>query len=267
MKKSENNPVLKIVFIISMFYLFFNLKLTAQTDYSISIERFKSGNGLIYGKISINGSLIGNCYENNDLKIPSGNYKGNMRYNSGKGFVQNPFGSLGKEGDFLLEVTGVSGRTNILFHSGNKPSHSQGCILLGPVNRDISGCAYIDEFHPLRKLRILFYGSETPNYCPDKNISIEIIDNYKLEDNSVNEDKGEKVWVWNTETCQSYASKLVYLKDLDIKCASDLRFFYNGTYKLYCPSGHELDLLTLEGYSTPKIYNCCACGKNYKYCK
>lgn len=173
----------KILFLLVGLLLITNFGI-AQTDFNISIERYKLVNGLIYGKISVNGSLIGNCYENDDLKVPAENYNGIMRYNSGKGFVQNPFGGLGMEGDFLLEVSGVPGRTNILFHSGNKPEHSKGCILLGPVNKDISGSAFLDENHPLRKLRVLFYGSETPNYCPDKKINIEIIDNYQKNYNN-----------------------------------------------------------------------------------
>lgn len=100
-----------------------------------------------------------------------------MRYNSGKNFAQSPLGLLSNKGDFLLEVSGVPGRTNILLHQGNAPYHSTGCILLGPVGKTPSGARIIpNEDHPLRILRIEFYGSEFPNSCPDKDISIVILD-------------------------------------------------------------------------------------------
>lgn len=148
----------------------------SQIDFNILIERHKIENDLVYGKISVNDIEIGNCYENNDLKIKAGDYKGVMRYFSPKGFAQNPFGNLGKEGDFLLEVSNVQSRTNILFHTGNKPEHSTGCILLGPVNKTIDGSRYVNEDHPLYKLRILFYGTNTPISSPDKQINITIAD-------------------------------------------------------------------------------------------
>ena len=154
------------------------LLLTGQTEFNLTIERNRIDDGLIFGTISVNSVQIGNCFENEFYQIPAGSYKGLIRYNSGKGFVQNPFGGLGNKGDFLLEVSGVPGRTDILFHAGFRPWQSKGCILMGPVDRDIDSSAYLDEDHPLYKLRLIFYGTEEPVSCPDKSITIDIIDNY-----------------------------------------------------------------------------------------
>src|SRR5690348_2769848 len=99
--------------------------------FKIEIVRQRTANGLVYGTIGVNDSGIGGAFENADLKIPAGTYRGLLRYWSKKGFAQGPFGSLGREGDFLLEVAdvrdGERARTNILFHAGNKPHHSAGC--------------------------------------------------------------------------------------------------------------------------------------------
>ena len=94
--------------------------------------------GLTIGKLSVNGQELGPCYENADKQIPAGAYGGVLRYTSQKYFVQSPGGKLGKTGDFLLEVARVPGRTDILFHAGNKAEHSMGCILCGPASTDSS---------------------------------------------------------------------------------------------------------------------------------
>jgi hypothetical protein len=83
-------------------------------------------------------------------------------------------------GDFLLEVGRVEKRTAILLHGGTKPWHSQGCILLGEVKseKDSSGKikrAWVEDTNALRILRAEFYGSETPNACPNTAIRIKVI--------------------------------------------------------------------------------------------
>jgi hypothetical protein len=143
-------------------------------DFNILIIRGAVKDGLVYDQLFVDGESIGNCYENDDLKIPTGTYKGAMRYRSNKNFVGSGLGQMATEGDFLLEVTGVTGRTDILFHGGNRPKHSTGCILLGPVDKGPDGGVTVDKNHPLYKLRLKFYGEEFPTSCPDKNIVIEI---------------------------------------------------------------------------------------------
>ena len=158
----------------------YNISANASEDFHIVITRQTVKDGLVIGTISVNDQVIGNAYENEDLKIQAGSYRGVLRYWSGHNFVQGPFGTIGKEGDFLLEVTNVHQadgreRKDILFHGGNKPQHSKGCILLGPVGKDpSSGIPSLDDSHPLRKLRKLFYGTDMPNSTPNKNIIIDV---------------------------------------------------------------------------------------------
>ena len=82
--------------------------------------------------------MIGRTYENDLLKVPAASYVGLLRYHSpeNKNVVQGPFGLMSKSGDFLIEISGVKWRDSILLHGGNKPEHSRGCILLGPVAKN-----------------------------------------------------------------------------------------------------------------------------------
>ena len=147
----------------------------AATDLVIVVERERPAGKLLPGQLTVNGEVLGRTYENVDTQILPGEYKGVLRYVSGKNFVQGPIGELGQKGDFLLEVSGPAGRTNILFHGGNKAYQSTGCILLGPVGRDPSTLVpTVGPDHPLRKLRKAFYGSDNPTSTPDKNIIITI---------------------------------------------------------------------------------------------
>lgn len=95
---------------------------------------------------------------------------------TGKNIVQKPLGILSAECDFLLEVSNVAGRTDILLHQGNSPKHTIGCICLGPAQKRPDGTVFIDENHPLRKLRLAFYGTDEPISTPDKKITITIKD-------------------------------------------------------------------------------------------
>jgi Family of unknown function (DUF5675) len=152
----------------------------AQEEFEIHIVRMKPKGELLPGMISVGKEVIGRCYENASLRIPAGIYKGVLRYWSPKGFAQGPFGELGKTGDFLLEVADVKApngtpRTDILFHGGDKPHQSQGCILLGPVVKTAKG-GVVDDKHPLRILRLKFYGTDSPIASPDKAIRIIVTD-------------------------------------------------------------------------------------------
>jgi len=144
---------------------------------TIVIQREKKDGELLTGTLTVNGQVVGKTYENATLMIPAGSYPGNMRYVSGHNFVQGPFGSIAHAGDFLLEAGNVPGRTAILFHGGNKPKHSKGCILLGGVSKDSkTHMPLLQHDHPLRKLRRLFYGTETPIASPAKNVTIRVSD-------------------------------------------------------------------------------------------
>jgi hypothetical protein len=162
--------------------MFFGLSaLAAAEKFDIVISREKAENNLVTGTISVNGEVLGTCYEREDLRIAAGTYPGFLRYGSKRGFAQGPNGELGQEGDFLLEIGNVKWsdgkvRTNLLFHGGNKPEHSKGCVMLGAVARGADGKAILPERHPLRKLRFLFYGTDDPTSTPNKQISITIKD-------------------------------------------------------------------------------------------
>lgn len=129
-----------------------------------------------HGQVYVNGTFIGASLENEDLKIARGEYRGIMRYVSGRNFVQGPMGVMANTGDFLLEVGGVAGRSHLLFHGGTKPWHSRGCILLGAVHKNSSAEGDVKRFVPddnaLRKLRLAYYGTDTPIACPDMSIKI-----------------------------------------------------------------------------------------------
>jgi len=144
---------------------------------TIVVQRQKKNGQLVTGSLTVNGQLVGTTYENTTLMIPAGLYPGGLRYVSGHNFVQGPFGTIADHGDFLLEIGNVPGRTSILFHGGNKPKHSRGCILLGAVAKDSKTHKPLLEYdHPLRKLRRLFYGTETPEASPDKTVTIRVSD-------------------------------------------------------------------------------------------
>jgi hypothetical protein len=133
----------------------------------------------VLGALSVNGTVLGDVLENEALRIRAGDYKGVMRYVSQKNFVQGPFGTMGERGDFLLEISGASGRTNLLVHTGTKPWHSKGCILAGAAKRTVVNgktVVTIDDDSTLRKLRLAFYGSDLPNACPNKTIRVSVVD-------------------------------------------------------------------------------------------
>jgi hypothetical protein len=134
----------------------------------------------VVGELRINGQLTGEVIENDALKIKAGAYKGIMRYGSNKNFVQGPLGVMAEKGDFLLEVAGVPGRTNILIHTGNKPWHSRGCLLAAAASKKtVSGktVVTIQEGSTLREMRKAFYGTDTePNVCPNKVVKVTIND-------------------------------------------------------------------------------------------
>ena len=133
----------------------------------------------VLGTLTVNGELLGDVLENDALKVAAGKYRGRMRYVSEKNFVQGPLQQMAEQGDFLLEIMGVKGKSNILVHSGTKPWHSEGCILAGAaVKKTVNGktTVHISSDSTLSKLRRKFYGTDTPKSCPDKRITITIND-------------------------------------------------------------------------------------------
>jgi Family of unknown function (DUF5675) len=131
-----------------------------------------------FGVVSVNGRTIGRFYENPKVAMREGTYKGLMRYQSSHNFVLGACGVMATDGDFLLEVSGVVDdhgklRTNLLFHPGERPSNSDGCVLFGARIQDGSGnWKTLDSSNPLFVLRQLFYGTDDPVNCPNKSIVV-----------------------------------------------------------------------------------------------
>ncbi len=149
--------------------------------FNILVQREKTADSLIVGKLSVNGEEIGPCYEKAAKHVPAGKYKAHLRYQSGKNHVQGPGGKLGKKGDFLIELDDFTDRTGkkwsvVQFHAGNKAEHSDGCILGGAATKDRKTGAWIAP-ETLRKMRLLFYdGKDNPSGTPDKVITVEVKD-------------------------------------------------------------------------------------------
>lgn len=161
--------------LLALSILFVTTPSSAGTNLVIVVEREPPQGKLLPGRITVDGQILGQTYENAETQILPGEYKGVLRYVSGKNFVQGPMGVLAQKGDFLLEVSGPAGRTDILLHGGNKAFQSKGCILLGPVGRDPSTLEpTVGPDHPLRKLRKAFYGTDDPTATPDKNVLITV---------------------------------------------------------------------------------------------
>jgi hypothetical protein len=134
----------------------------------------------VYGDIGVNGQNFGRFYENPNTRIPEGTYLGNLRYQSNYNFVVSKCGTAAREGDFLIEVTGVrdpsgKARTDILFHPGALPSNSKGCILFGARQKDSQGNLLpLGSDYPLVRVRQAFYGTDDPRECPNKVITITV---------------------------------------------------------------------------------------------
>lgn len=163
-------------------YVCFSQSNSKRFDILIVRDSLSSDKSLTIGSLYLNDDFIGYTYENTSLEIPTGDYKGLLRYNSGKNFVQSANGRLSKKGDFLIEISNVDGRSDILLHQGNKAIHSKGCILLGPAKRK-SGGVFINEKDPLKILYNSFFdikpneitGLDTPpNSTPNRDVTIRI---------------------------------------------------------------------------------------------
>lgn len=134
----------------------------------------------VLGNLTINGTAVGSVVENDALRVKAGEYKGVIRYVSSKNLVQGPLANMSTKGDFLLEVSGVSGREAILFHQGTQPWHSKGCILAGAAQKKKVGdkdVISISDDSTLAKMRQMFYGtSGEANACPNKTVRVTIKD-------------------------------------------------------------------------------------------
>jgi hypothetical protein len=155
-----------------------------RMDYHLVIQRNKEqADGLVVGTLFLNGSEQGAVTENAEKLIPAGTYHGKVRMTSDQRIVQSAGGRLGLKGDFLLEIADVPGRSDILFHPNSKLKCPEGCVRAGVADSGARGI-FAAKDSVAAKLRLHFYGTDTPNLVRDaalymakeKTIKIEVRD-------------------------------------------------------------------------------------------
>lgn len=148
---------------------------SALPDFSIVVERGQPVGDGIPGTLFVNDNVIGTTLEHLSTAMPAGTYDGTVRYTDGKGLVQSEFGGQSTQGDFLVEIE-IPHHPNVLFHGGVRPNQSTGCVLLGGVIRLGNGYGVVPDGTSLRRLRQLFYASDSPNATPAVVVRVTIRD-------------------------------------------------------------------------------------------
>lgn len=138
-------------------------------DFRLTVFRQYPGQRCTSGYLAINGTII--CYTlerpwvdnlRNISSIPSGIYQATLRYDH--------------TDHWRIELSGVpGGRTYVQIHIGNEPDETLGCILVGR-RLDADLCSLRESRQAYDDIKNAFYGSANPVATPDKNISVEIID-------------------------------------------------------------------------------------------
>ena len=154
-------------------YITFLNNVSNRTDMKVFhlIRRSKVGNavkGQIYLRRWVGDGVQFNSLENADYIIPAGTYE-----------VRNTYSPKFRK-DLPLLI-GVPGRDGIRIHTGNKPEHSLGCILVGAAGKKL-----IEEL-----IRI--------NNSFNEKTSIKIIDAYGTEGAGVFQPDGQKVAPWHPQ--------------------------------------------------------------------
>ncbi|MCJ2097490.1 DUF5675 family protein [Methylobacterium sp. E-046] len=148
--------------------LFLSKSVFAQaSNFTLTLARKYKGDACTSGYLAADGTIIAYTLErpwkgNAPLisSIPDGRYEAVLRYDH--------------TDQWRIELTGVPGRTNVQIHTGNKPDDSEGCILIGlKLSDDL--CSVLESKKAYAALKKAFYGTETPNSTPNKNIIVVVV--------------------------------------------------------------------------------------------
>lgn len=94
---------------------------------------------------------------NNISCIPTGTYKGILRYD--------------KKDGWRIQLDNVPNRTGVQIHMGNYTTQIEGCVLVG-TEAKVDNCTVVNSAAAYAKLKEAFYGTATPNSTPNKNIVV-----------------------------------------------------------------------------------------------
>jgi hypothetical protein len=155
--------------LLALFLTFLCAKATAADKFALTIARKYSSPECTAGYLSVNGAIICYALERAQIAniplisgIPTGTYSAHLRYDH--------------PDKWRIELDNVPNRKNIQIHIGNISADTEGCILVGDKVEASNLCRLIDSATAYRKLKKAFYGTETPNSTPNKEISVTITD-------------------------------------------------------------------------------------------
>lgn len=141
----------------------------AETEFTLTISRQHISHDCISGYLAVNGTI--SCYtlerpwsENakNLSAIPDGEYRGLIRYDH--------------DDHWRIELEGVLDRSNVQIHIGNNVDDSAGCILIGmELREDLCAIKGGTSRPAYAELKRLFYGSDDPDSCPNRVVTVEIV--------------------------------------------------------------------------------------------
>jgi hypothetical protein len=133
----------------------------------LEIIRTKELPGCTIGTMGVNNASLAASLElpwhdnkENVSRVPAGRYKSILRYDH--------------RDAWRLELVDVPGRGHIQIHIGNWPSDTNGCILVGKINR--GKCAVEQSTEAYADLKRAFYGSKNPAATPSKSVVVSIQD-------------------------------------------------------------------------------------------
>ena len=155
---------MKTVKLTTLILVFFSSIGYSQDNFALTIERKLSSSNCTMGYLIANGEVL--CYTlelpwadnlNNISCIPVGTYSGILRYDKTDGW--------------RIQLENVPNRTGVQIHMGNYTSQIKGCVLVG-TNAKVDNCSVQNSSTAYSKLKKAFYGTETPNSTPNKNITV-----------------------------------------------------------------------------------------------